>query len=327
MGKKIHPSWENPRDDSPHSPEGIESIKFEVKYGLNKLYKGIGQAMWRYEGMDKEEKFADTLRMSRDNVPEKGLMIHGELCTFKYGDQLYMLPPAYQGGLNIYGYMDKWRPVPYGYDPDKSYGPDDIIGKFSRLNLTSKDSVIIRNDRFGTGDALYIEKMVDLLVDNILDTNQLQLIASNPIFFNVTPDNLLTAKRVYLDMAEHKPVIYKNDLGDKVVPQVEQLNVKIDPSLFEIFDRFECNLLSYLGFPCVPITKRAQQSVSEVQSNDDKVHLRRMEKLHQREMAVERINKMFDTNIKVVSVIDEIQEQQRQQAQMEQDNMRGGNDE
>ena len=67
-------------------------------------------------------------------------------------------------------------------------------------------------------------------------------------------------------------------------------------------------MLEYIGFPCVPITKRAQQSVSEVQSNDAKIYMRRQEKLRQRQMAVDRLNRMFGTSLSVVSVIDELQE-------------------
>ena len=98
-------------------------------------------------------------------------------------------------------------------------------------------------------------------------------------------------------------------MGERTLPVTEQTNVKIDPALFELFDRFECQILEYLGFPCVPITKRAQQTVSEVQSNDDKIRLRRMEKLNQRQKACERINQLFGTSIRCVSVIDEYNEQ------------------
>ena len=89
--------------------------------------------------------------------------------------------------------------------------------------------------------------------------------------------------------------------------------MKIDPALFELFDRFECQILEYIGFPCVPITKRAQQSVSEVTENDDKIRVRRMEKLKQREKACERIKEIFGVDISVVSVIDEELEKEQEQ--------------
>ena len=75
--------------------------------------------------------------------------------------------------------------------------------------------------------------------------------------------------------------------------------------MLELFDRFECQILEYLGFPCVPITKRAQQTMFEVQSNDDKIRIRRLEKYNQRKNAVDRINEMFGTDMEVYSVIDE----------------------
>ena len=55
----------------------------------------------------------------------------------------------------------------------------------------------------------------------------------------------------------------------------------------------------------MPITKRAQQTMFEVQSNDDKIRIRRLEKYNQRKNAVDRINEMFGTDMEVYSVIDQ----------------------
>ena len=43
----------------------------------------------------------------------------------------------------------------------------------------------------------------------------------------------------------------------------------------------------------------------EVQSNDDKIRIRRLEKYNQRKNAVDRINEMFGTDMEVYSVIDQ----------------------
>ena len=150
--------------------------------------------------------------------------------------------------------------------------------------------------------------MVAELVDNVLTMNQLQLIAKSPFVFNVTEDNMLTAKNFFLAMCEDRPAIFTNSNGERPMPVVESTQMMIDPALFELYDRFECQILEYIGFPCVPITKRAQQSVSEVQSNDSKIYVRRMEKLNQRIKACERINSMFGTDLSVVSVVDELTE-------------------
>lgn len=323
--KKVKFSWERAHLDEVHSPAGIRNLKEVVKYGLIKQYTGINESQWEWNGLD-DEQFRDMNDMSRGTMPEKLLNNNGTACVFKVGDQIHILPWVDNGvGINQYGFPVEWHPMPTGWS-DINKSSSDLFQLYSNMKLNDENSVIIRNDLFGTGDAEMIDSMVNLLVDNILTANQLQLLASMPFVFNVTEDNLLTAKNFFLSICEHKPAIFTNAYGEKAIPVVENFDTKIDPSLFEIFDRFECVLLSYLGFPCVPITKRAQQSVSEVQSNDDKVMVRRAEKLRMRELAADKINKLFGTNLSVSNKVDEMREQMKEDMLREQEQMKGGND-
>ncbi len=95
----------------------------------------------------------------------------------------------------------------------------------------------MQNDIFAGNDYAYIESMVNELVDNTLTMNQLQLIAKAPFVFNVTEDNLLSAKNFFLAMCEDRPAIFVNSFGDKPQPVLESTQMKIDPALFELFDR------------------------------------------------------------------------------------------
>lgn len=323
MTKKVRFSWERGHLDEVHSPEGINDLKQTVKYALIKQYTGINESQWEWKGLD-DDKFKDMVLMSRGTMPEKLLNNNGTACVFEYGNQIHILPWVDNGvGINQYGFPVAWHPMPTGWS-ELNKPNSDLYEQYSKMVLTEENSVIIRNDLFGTNDADMIEKMVSLLVDNILTANQLQLLASMPFVFNVTEDNVLTAKNFFLSICEHKPAIFTNAYGEKAVPVVENFDTKIDPSLFEIFDRFECVLLSYLGFPCVPITKRAQQSVSEVQSNDDKVMVRRKEKLRMRELACDRINEIFGTNVSVTNVVDDKREDMENDMMREQEAMKDG---
>jgi len=325
MSKKIDPSWERSKTDDVHSPAGIEQIKSTVKHGLTKLYTGINENQWRYEGLE-APIFADMIAMSRGTEPEKLLNNNGIGVMFRYGDQLHFLPYVDSGkGINQYGYPIQWHPMPAGWS-EINHPDNDIFSEYSKMELTESNSVLWRNDYFGTGDKAMIDSMVSMLVDNVLTANQLQLLASMPFVFNVTSDNVLTAKNYFLSICQHKPAIFKNQLGDDIRPVIEKFDVKIDPSLFEIFDRFECSLLSYLGFPCIPVTKRAQQSVSEIQSNSEKVQVRRLEKLRMRQLACDAANRIWGTDLKVFSVIDEIREQQIQDAEAEQERAKEDSD-
>lgn len=314
MTRKMKGSWEKPKGDNLYSPAGIDDLKTAVKDGLYRLYTGIAESMWRYEYSD--PRFDLMRRMSRDTVPEKFNFNNGTCCWFvdPVTDTIHCLPYVTDAkGINMYGYPISWSPIPVGWDETKEM-PTEMV-RIHDLKLNDENSVIMRNDLFGASDIAYTSKMVDELVENVLTINQLQLLSKIPFVFNVDEDNLLTAKNVFLAICENRPVIFMNALGDRALPVVENTGVKIDPSLFEIFDRFECMLLSYYGFPCVPITKRAQQTVSEVQSNDSKLYARRQEKYNQRKVACERISEVLGASITVISVVDELAQQALEDAQ------------
>ena len=297
-------SWEKDRSEI-HSPAGIRELKKAIKSGLMKKYAGLIESMFRFEFDDPE--FEDMRIMSQDTAPEKFLFRNGENVFFKDDatGQIHCLPFVCDGGINIYGKITSWYPVPVGYSDNLAGTYTEEVERIRSTRLTAENSVIMKNDIFGKGDFDFVDQMVNELVDNILTMNQLQLLAAYPFVFNVTEDNMLTAKNFFLAVAEHMPVIFTNSLGDKVIPAVEKIDVKIDPALFELFDRFECQLLESVGFPCVPITKRAQQSTQEVQSHEEMVFAKRQERLRMRQIAIDRINRMWGTNARVISILDE----------------------
>lgn len=279
-----------------HSPKGVAELRKNVKAGLIRFYTGIAESMWRY---DFGPEFEDMRVMSSDKVPEKFLFNNGQAVIFKdpMTDQCHILPVVKDGSVNMYGEMASWHPMPVG----SAEGLDRI----RMLNLDRENSVLMLNDLFGGNDKDYIETMVNELVDNVLTLNQLQLIAKCPFVFNVREGSELSAKNFYLALCEDKPAIFVYNMGDDYQAVTESTQVSIDPALFELYDRFECMILEYIGFPCVPITKRAQQTVSEVQSNDAKLYARRQEKYRMRENACRRAGEVLGAYMEVHSVIDE----------------------
>ena len=301
MSRKINKSWDTRRDEV-HSPEGVVQLRENIKYGLSKKYKGLAESMFAYRY---PTKCSDMRVMSQDTVPEIFLLKNGQCVWFELYDQLHCLPLTYNGATNIYGKMSEWSPVPVGYNDTLKGTYSSAVEEIRNLKLNAENSVIMRNDLFGGNDEAFIDAMITELVDNTLTLNQLQLLAKSPFIFSVTEDNMVSAKNFFLALSSDRPAIFVNANGDRTVPSTEKISVPIDPTLLELFDIFECQILEYLGFPCVPITKRAQQTMFEVQSNDDKIRIRRLEKYNQRKNAVDRINEMFGTDMEVYSVIDE----------------------
>ena len=281
---------------SVHSPKGVTELRKSVKSGLLRFYTGIAESMWRY---DFDSSFDDMRVMSSDKVPEKFLFNNGQAVMFKdpLTDQTHILPVVKDGSVNMYGEMASWHPMPVG--------TAEGLDRIRSLQLNRENSVLMMNDLFGGNDKDYIETMVNELVDNVLTLNQLQLIAKCPFVFNVREGSELSAKNFYLALCEDKPAIFTYNMGDDYQAVTESTQATIDPALFELYDRFECMILEYIGFPCVPITKRAQQTVSEVQSNDAKLYARRQEKLRMRQNACMRAKAVLGADISVHSVIDE----------------------
>lgn len=306
MSSKINKSWERLRSEI-HSPAGTDELKRTVKWGLMKFYGGLAQSIWIHH-ID-SPRTEDMRLMSRDQVPEKFLFRHSQCVWFEHPGtgQILCLPAVLGGDINIFGYPNSWHPMPIGYDDTASPGRNPEVDAIRNLKLDATNSVLMQNDLFpGSTDYAFVEKMVDLLTDNILTLSQLQLLSSSPFVFNVTEDNLLAAKNFYLAIGEHRPAIFTNAAGEDLNPVVPSL-VKIDPALLDLYGKWENVLLENLGIPGgMNNSKRANMTVGEVSAftGEDKVSVKRKERLHQREAAYERINAMFGTDFSVESVID-----------------------
>lgn len=282
--KKVIPSWEKEyADRGVHAPLGVKELRKNLKDGLRRRYIGYAENMFRYNFPD--PVFDDMKLMSRENVPEKWLVQGGQCAAVEDNGQIHILLMVLQEGLNIYGYQNEWRVIPAGYESI----PDQPTGNpvFDRLMFTPRsydNSVIIRNDCFGSSDLAFIDSMVDELVDNMLTLNQLQLLAKAPFVFRCPANSsaLKDAKNFYLALSLDYPTIF-TDEGVDISDLIVQTGVQVDTGLLDLFRHWENILLEQLGIPgSVQNTKRAQQSVEEVTMADDKTTLRRQEKFLER---------------------------------------------
>lgn len=292
-----------------HSVEGAEALKNTLRTALTNRYRTIAESMFVWT---LDDNFSDMLSMTHNEIPERFLFDGGKCCTFRYADQLYFARVGAETSINIYGNAETWMPTVVGTSPASN--------RINQLKLDRSDSVIVYNNKTGTGDSAVIAKFVEMLIDNIVTMNQLQILARSPYIFRINKDNLLTVKNFYLNLAEGRPVMYlEKSIGDEIKNVLERSDVKIDPSLFELYDRIECLLMEQLGLECVPITKRAQQSIAEVESNHEKIFLVKQDKLEQRQKACEEINAIYGCNISVKSALDQLDETFIEQYETEDD--------
>lgn len=301
------PSWEQPKGkDQIHSPAGVDALRKSVKAALKKKYATIIEGRWRWDL--KDPRLADMARMSQGTAPEKLLFQSGKGVWLELFGQFHYLAYTAIGGINLYGFPVQWHPIPAGWEEEKR-GENVILDEIADMVLDDSNSVIMRANLFGNSDSDFVDSMVALLVDNMLTLNQLQLLSKSPYIFRVTPENRLAAQNFYLALSQDKPMIVIGQDGEDPSPYVEMTQVKIDPTLLELLDKWECELLESFGIPAVPITKRAQQTVSEVQSNDSMLKIIRDQHLRERQRACDRLKELFNLDISVTSVIDELMEE------------------
>lgn len=314
---KLNKSWE--RDDGKsHSPQGVKELREAVRSALYKKYTIMAQAMWSYD-LEPKERFEDMVIMSEGLEPERILCRNGEGDWFEMNGQLLFLPSVMTDGVNIYGKPVARHPVPVGWYDGKEVNSE--VSRMMQIDLIpGQNSVHMKNDRFGQGDLEIIRRSVDALVDVYLTINQLVLLARSPLIFRVTSDTYLTAKNLFKKIAECEPVAYTDrDYGEDGRPLTETVSTPIDPSLFDVFDKFESILLDSLGIESLQTHKRAQMNIVESTQSDDKAQLIRASKLAERQRAVGQLNDLFGCSVKVHSVIDEMNAQQDEDMQSDMD--------
>ena len=303
MSKKITPSWEKERG-SIHSPEGVKDLRRELKDALVRKYCGLAENMWKYNFEDFPQ-FEDMMLMTRDDQPEKTLMLNSIGVWFPLNEQWHFLPCVMNSEINIYGNPVEWSPIPVGYVDSIDRGKSPIRDSIRDMKLDATNSVLMKDNLYGRSDYSIICKAVDALVDNYLTINQLTLLAKSPYVFRVGPDNILDAKNFFLALSEDKPAIFKWNSVEELTAVTESTGVTIDTGLFDVLRQWENMLLEQLGIPGSQKTqKRAQQTVDEVNMGEDMTSLRRKEKYKYRKLAIDRLNKMAGTNVEVISVID-----------------------
>jgi hypothetical protein len=229
--------------------------------------------------------------MSQGTAPERWLYEKGQTIAVMIGDDLHFLP-AVGEGVNMYGQPQRWRVQP---DAVNGYLYETLIGK----TWTSEDSVVVRNASDRSADMPFMTTIARQLADCDLSINQMQLLAGTPVAFAVDESNVLTARNVYMAMAERVPAVFMSPYGQDSEPKVMDLGKRLDPAVFDVWDHWMSEGLSYLGIPTVEITKRAQQTVGEIESGTDKAMARRAEKLRMREWACERARKVFGVEMSV----------------------------
>ena len=259
-----------------------------------KKYMNYALDVFRWEGLPEgmESRFI-----------EKQLYEHGE-CFF-YNNKamgLVCLPCYDTNQMNIYGEYDTGRVV----------SANSLINEMVNYK---KDGVHIWNNDLREPTKGYIidysHKMTQTELAIKMNIHQQKF----PYFIACNKKNELTWKNMYEKIALGEPAVFHSDLIDlsslQVMPtQAPYVADKLNQYRFEL----EREILTFLGINN-NFEKKERVIVDEVNSNNEFIS-RNIEVMYKhRQMACEKINKMFGLNVKVVRVTEIVEEEMMEKAQ------------
>lgn len=185
------------------------------------------------------------------------------------------------------------------------YGVPLIRRAYSSYNnyqkmLKSDNSVVIYNNMLRTNSILDVKMFARRLynLDRIIDVNSNA--QKTPVLVRVSEKQRLTMLNLYKEFDGNAPFIF----GDKNLDMNDLTVLKTDApfvadKIYQLKTQIWNEALTYLGISNVNIMKKERLVSDEVIRNQGGTIANRYSRLDSRRQAVEKINKMFGTNIEV----------------------------
>lgn len=166
--------------------------------------------------------------------------------------------------------------------------------------LKSSDSVIIYNNMLRTNSVLDVKMFARRLynLDRIIDVNANA--QKTPVLVRASEKQRLTMLNLYKEYDGNAPFIF----GDKNLDMNALTVLKTDApyvadKIYQLKTQVWNEALTYLGISNINIAKKERLITDEVTRNQGGTIASRYSRLESRRQAVEKINEMFGTNIKV----------------------------
>lgn len=218
-----------------------------------------------------------------------------ELMLFEKGSVVYFDDEAIgnlcldcisQGQFDVYGYPKNRRAY-------SSYN------QYSR-ELNEKNSVIIWNNFLRTNSQLVVRMYAKRLynIDRVIDINVNS--QKTPVAILASPQQRLTMKNLYKEYDGNAPFIFGDkNLDLNGIKAISTGAPYVADSLYTLKTQIWNEALTYLGISNVNTVKKERLISDEVQRNLGGTIASRYSRLQSRKDAVQKINKMFNTNIEV----------------------------
>lgn len=166
--------------------------------------------------------------------------------------------------------------------------------------LTHKDSVIIWNNYLHSNSILDVEMFARRLynIDRIIDVNANA--QKTPVLLQGNEKQRLTLLNLYKEYDGNAPFIFGDKNLDINSLKAFSTNAPyVCDKLYQLKTQIWNEALTYLGISNINIQKKERLITDEVTRNQGGTIASRYSRLESRRQAVEKINKMFGTNIEV----------------------------
>lgn len=166
--------------------------------------------------------------------------------------------------------------------------------------LDETNSVIIHNNMLHT-NSVKACKMFAMRLANIDRTIDVNINAQKtPVLIKSGENERLSMVNLYQQYDGGMPFIFGSDqLNTDNITALRTDAPFVAPQLYELKTNIWNEALTYLGISNVNITKRERLVSDEVNRSQGGSIASKFSRLHERQVAVEKINKMFGTNISV----------------------------
>lgn len=267
-------------------PDKSYMIDSYTKYYLARL-----ESMFRYEGLP-------------DTIPAKWLehylLCNGNAAIIKYDDQLY----AVTGGM---GEIPNAYYIPSRYIVANPYLKGGMIPEdasdlsMSKTYVIDKDCVVIWNDTYAQGIMPLLLRYIHALVENDITMNIADILARATLNISASDDQTRKSAELYLQRLEkgELAVIAEKAFIDGL--KISEFSAACNSltNLIEYHQYIKASLFNELGLNSNYNMKRESINSNESQLNDDMLHPLIDTMLRERQEGIERVNKMFGTDIKV----------------------------
>lgn len=257
----------------------FEKLRLCQQLALN--YKDIAMKIYVWKNLPSESMASDIIERFLYDV---GCAVYFD--NDNYGN--LVLPPVAFTNLNVYG-------IP------QVYGAQGVNGEyFSGLN--EDNSVLIKNTPNYVPTRIYIDMLCESLAD-VIQARKVNVNATKtPFVIEGEEQEVLSMKNLYEQISGNKAVIYKNKTKAQTSLSLNVLKTDAPytaDKLTALKNALECDALTYLGLNNNNIEKKERLVAGEVEANNEVIENYLFMRLKERKDAVEKINKLFNTNIEV----------------------------